>query len=135
MSRYSDFDGYWLFGFLVGTGESLEIDLLASQVETSSPEEKAAFLAQKKFADQLRKVGIGTSQIRSAGTRITRSPDRMRSRLYVIGPLPPHELERDCYVVTCRAEVTLQDETVFAVERAMFVAPHDPSVECRSYFG
>lgn len=130
-SRYSDFDGYWLFGFLVGTGESREIDLLASQIVTSRPEETAAFLAQLKFADQLRKAGISKSEIRTARIGITRSPDRVRRRISTIRPSPPHELERDCYTVTCHAEATLQDETVFAVERVLFVAPHDPSVEWR----
>lgn len=131
-SRYSDFDGYWLFGFLVGTDEPREFDLLASQVVTSRPEETAAFLAQVKFADQLRKAGISTAEIRTARIGMTRSPDRVRRRISTIRPSPPHELERDCYTVTCRAEVTLQDETVFAVERAVFVAPHDPLVECRN---
>lgn len=130
-SRYSDFDGYWLFGFLVGTGEPREFDLLASQVEPNRPEETAAFLAQVKFADQLRKAGISASEIRTALLRMSRSPDQVRRRIYTIRPFPPNELERDCYTVTCRVEVTLHDETVFAVERAVFVAPHDPLVEYR----
>ena len=46
ISRYSDYDGYWLFGFLVKESPHLKINLLSTNVDTtiSGPESIAVVL-------------------------------------------------------------------------------------------
>ena len=133
MSRYSEYDGYWLFGFLVREVEPQEIDLLGSHSGTGGPRDDATRHAQAKFADQLEKAGIATSELRSARLWIERLPGEIRSRVYIVIPYPPHELERDGHHVKCRADVRLRDDSTYTVERTVFVAPHDPALETRSY--
>ncbi len=54
-SRYSDFDGYWLFGFLVSDLGEFRIDLLAPNPgEPNTPLAVAVQLAAAKFDDQMR---------------------------------------------------------------------------------
>jgi len=59
-SRYSDFDGYWLLGFLVKERE-IVIDLLADPSDDSSPVSAARHLAAVKFGEQLQKSGLPRS--------------------------------------------------------------------------
>lgn len=131
MSRYSEYDGYWLFGFLV-QGEPQQIDLLGEHSETGSPRDNAARLAQTKFANQLEKTGIATSELRSATLWIARLPGEVCSRVHIVIPYPPHELERNGHFLKCHVEVRLRDDSAFTVERTVFVAPHDPDLETRS---
>src|SRR4029077_7714090 len=74
-SRYSDYDGYWLFGFLVADLVELRIDLLATAVDDSHmPTGVAAQLAVERFDDQMRKAGLKRSQVREACVTIRRLP-------------------------------------------------------------
>src|SRR5688572_2828130 len=74
-SRHSDYRGYWLFGFLVGKFDELQIDLLAPVANQSGgPEQAATALAAAKFADQLAKAGLTRSQVRDAWLTIRRMP-------------------------------------------------------------
>src|SRR5262249_55253236 len=58
-SRYSDSDGYWLFGFLVADLGELRIDLLAPPASDSEgPLGVAVRSAAAKFADQMQKAGL-----------------------------------------------------------------------------
>jgi hypothetical protein len=63
-SRYSDYQGFWLFGFIVGLPNPLEIDLLGVQENALSPEDMAGDLARVKFREQLRKHGFELSAVR-----------------------------------------------------------------------
>jgi hypothetical protein len=78
-SRYTDYRGYWLFGFLVSDLGELEFNLLSPG--TSGPETArvtAEKLAATKFEDQVRKAGLRPSQVREARLRIKRSPEVAR---------------------------------------------------------
>ncbi len=57
-SRYSDYDGYWLFGLLVGEVGELKIDLLSPTVgtTTSAPVAAVIELAVRKFREQMEKA-------------------------------------------------------------------------------
>ena len=77
ISRYTEYRGFWLFGFLVNDLGELEVDLLdqgkggnglKTALETSQQ------LAAAKFGAQFRKAGLEPSQIREARLRIGRSP-------------------------------------------------------------
>jgi hypothetical protein len=57
-SRYSDYQGFWLFGFIVGLPNPLEIDLLGVQENALSPEDMAGDLARVKFREQLRSTAL-----------------------------------------------------------------------------
>jgi hypothetical protein len=66
-SRYSDFDGYWLFGFLADALVEIPIDLLENAVDSShSPLEIARRIATAKFSDQCRKANAAASYISQA---------------------------------------------------------------------
>jgi hypothetical protein len=132
MSRYTDYEGYWLFGFLVPKPNCLEIDLLAAHPQPTTTEETAAHWAEVKFADQLNKASIEKSRIHSARLRITHSAQMIRSQVYRVIPWPAHDIEREGYTVSLLAEARLDAGQHFAVEREMFVAPHDPAFEIRS---
>src|SRR4051794_17775759 len=75
VSRYSDYDGYWLFGFLVSDLGELRIDLLVPIVgDPDTPLGAAIRSAAAKFADQAGKAGLTRSQVRDAWLAILRLP-------------------------------------------------------------
>jgi len=76
ISRYSDFDGYWLFGFLVESPDDIRVDVLQENHVTcsGSPSDLATTLAVAKFDDQRPKAGLAPSQVRSAWLTIRRMP-------------------------------------------------------------
>jgi len=124
-SRYTDYRGYWLFGFLVGDLGELEFNLLspgASGLET--PRASAEELAATNFEDQVRKAGLRTSQVRDARLKIKRSPEVAR------GSVNGHPCAG--YNVTFHAGAVMDDDRRYECEQVLFVAPHDPRVEFRS---
>ncbi len=59
VSRYSDYDGYLLFGFLVGDFAELRINLLGQSVaDPDSPLGVAVLTAVAKFEDQRAKAHL-----------------------------------------------------------------------------
>ncbi len=73
VSRYSDYNGYLLFGFLVGELGELRFNLLGESVsETSSPKGVAILSAVTKFEDHRRKMDLSRSRIREASLTIRR---------------------------------------------------------------
>jgi hypothetical protein len=72
-SRYSDYHGYWLFGFLVADLDRLVIDLLGADSEPQAgPSAVAASIARERFADQLAKAGLSPVGLREAQLELTR---------------------------------------------------------------
>jgi hypothetical protein len=125
-SRYSDFDGYWLFGFLVGALGELEFDLLRPRAgDPDSPLDFAASLAATKFADEMCKAGIEPSRVLEARLTIKRSPDVVK------GPVN-HTPCCGGYHVTFRATAVVRPNRRYERETLLFVAPHDPQIELRS---
>ena len=73
-SRYPDLGGYWLFGYVVESLESLSVDLLDSP-DALDEEEPLAYLralAVTRFREQLAKSGLSRSTVSSAALVITR---------------------------------------------------------------
>src|SRR2546423_1796918 len=58
-SRYSEFEGYWLFGFIVAKLTKLEWNLLAPGNATGDKViEAAQRLAVERFSDQATRAGV-----------------------------------------------------------------------------
>jgi len=123
-SRYSDYKGYWLFGFLSSI-HLLEIDLLGdSESRGTEPVELARCLAIDAFADQLAKVAMPESCVRRAGLviRIVGEP---------VEEVAGSSLRRGNHVAFY-VEVETDQKKIFRATRTVFVAAHDPAVELRS---
>ncbi len=124
-SRYSDYDGYWLFGFLVGALGELEIDLLAPVPSpTDDPLSSARHSAPIKFLDQLRKARLEPSQLRDARLTIRELP----------GPVEGFVNGFSCSgrKVEFAAEAVLTGGRRHRVDQTLFVAAHNPATEHRS---
>lgn len=125
-SRNSDFDGYWVFGFLVGDMDRERIDLLATRVECtdSAPTAFIKRLAAQKFAEQISKAGLPSTWIREARIELTKSPVA-RSGIVNGRQCSGHDVRLQAHAVSDLGRT-------YAATLGIFVAPHDPSVESRS---
>jgi hypothetical protein len=127
-SRYSDYDGYWLFGMLVVNVSELQIDLLSMSVDptASALVAYAIRLAAQKFQEQVEKAGGSVSSVREAQLRITRLAARR-------GPVNG----RVCAGHDLRfvARVVSNFGKTYESAMSIFVAPHDSGVESRSTRG
>jgi hypothetical protein len=124
-SRYSDFNGYWLFGLLVEDLGRIGVDLLdASGERKATPWAYAEWLASQKFAEQIGKAHLPKAWFREARLDITRSAD---TRLGLVNA-------RGCsgYDVRFLTHVVTDLGRTYDSTASIFVAPHDPKVESRS---
>lgn len=123
-SRYSDRNGYWLFGYLAETTK-LEIDLLGDRYRRGEePSEDARMLAMDAFSDQLIKAGVPETSLRTASLTIATS-STIEERLVVGIRRAGRAMTFDVVVVTDRG-------ASYEASCRKFVAPHDPSLELRS---
>lgn len=128
VSRYSDYDGYLLFGFLVRDLGELRINLLESHVDDPhTPVGVAVLSAAAKFEDQYRKAGLQRSQIRDAWLTIRRLPG------VDWGSVNDHSCAG--FRVSFLIRAVMDDNKCYERERVAFVAPHDARVELRSARG
>ena len=124
-SRYSDFNGYWLFGFLINDLADAKIDLRTLRPGTPVlPSDFAAQLAALKFAEQLLKAGLIENQVSEAWLTMRKSPEQ------VVRPVNGRPSRG--YTVVFFAEATMASGGHFTSQQVVFVAPHDPSHESRS---
>jgi hypothetical protein len=119
-SRYSDFDGYWLFGFLVSDYPLLEIDLLdASECVSRTPEGRACALARARFFQQVERAALSSNVVKAAVLVI------QREQPVTIDGRAGFDVQ---LVVTAVSDWG----RVFRSERRLFAAPHDRALESRS---
>jgi hypothetical protein len=124
-SRYSDYDGYWVFGLLVSGLNELTIDLLSdADIPDDSVLTHLIRLARERFSEQLVRQRLALSSVRSASLQITRSPAP------TIGVVNGHRA--DGYEVTLCARVVSDLHTAYAGQVTVFVAPHNAEIEIRS---
>ena len=123
-SRYSDFEGYWIFGFIVETVDLLEIDLLARPSSAAGAIAAAENLAKTKFCEQLHKHGFANSAAAGANLRIVPGVEQVER---LAGDL--RRLGRD---LTFHASVLSDTGTRYTRTKVVFVASHDPRFEQRS---
>ena len=125
ISRYSEFDGYWLFGFLVEDIQTTRIDLLSTNFEeTDETISIAKQIAVRKFAEQFEKANIPISWLGEAFLEITKSPKP--KECYVNGELcTGYEMEFVANTVTDK-------EKLYKSASTIIVAPHNPIIELQS---
>ena len=124
-SRYSDFDGYWLFGYLVAAPGSAVIDLLTPATDSlAGPEAFARRLAADRFLDQLSKAGLAPERLQAAYLSIERSGEA--TEVVVNG------VTSSGYLVHVTAEARLAGGGRHRASRRLVVAPHNPRAEYRS---
>jgi hypothetical protein len=128
-SRYSDYDGYWLFGLLVRDVGELRIDLLCPSIDAAAPPSVVAAiqLAAQKFREQMEKSGLSVLCAREAQLHIMRLNDLRRD--FVNGRMT------DGHTVRFVASVVSDRGKTYEDEVSVFVAPHDAKVEARSARG
>ncbi len=125
VSRNSDYDGYLLFGFLVGDIGEMIINLLEQSVSRpDSPKAVALSSAAAKFEDQRRKAGLDPSQVHQASLKIRRLPG--------VESISVNGHSCAGFKLRFLAEAVMDDGRRYERERVVFVAPHDPRVELRS---
>jgi len=124
-SRYSDWKGYWVFGFLFPTGDYWKIDLLNAVVlPDDSPIEYISRLARIKFKEQVEKVGLEFSRVTEAHLEIKKTIE-----------VPPEKVDRfhaNGFLFSFTIEATTSHR-LFRHQQSIIVAPHDPKKESRRY--
>jgi hypothetical protein len=128
LSRYSDLDGYLVFGLATDCLGGLEVDLTSEPPGPSfDPEGELRRLAIRRFNEQLAKVHLPVSVVHDA--RLTcRRGSAVQIRLQVIpGDVP---VEGHDYVFCAQATTDLG--RTYREERHVFIAPCDSEVFRRS---
>lgn len=125
-SRNSDYDGYWLFGFLVGEFRQITLDLLDMSAipRNVTPLTYARWLAGQKFADQVAKARLPMAWFREARLEITRSIETRQgwaSGRYCQG-----------YDLTFTAKAISDLGKTYEAASTVFAAPHNHLIEMRS---
>jgi hypothetical protein len=126
-SRYSEFDRYWLFGYLVQEHLHLQLSLLIRPPATGQfdpPNTIAQRLAFESFWDQVNKAGVKFEHIREAGVTIEAMPG------VVEGTVNDRPCEGRQLLVSAIAVTDLG--RVYQARKMFFVAPHNPQLEFQS---
>ena len=125
-SRYSDWHGYWLFGFVVSDLEPIEHDLLMhiEGAPDDTPMAHLRSLATKRFQEQLSKAALDPISIRQASLGVERLPGSVQISVPNFAAVG----YRMRFVVRAITDVGNAYECVETIS----VAPHDPAQEFRS---
>lgn len=123
-SRHSDYNGYWLFGFLVAEGLPLTIDLLIPHPAGTIPTKVAGRIAETKFRERVIRHGMEIGRLERASIQIEKLPNP------VSGQVNSHICAGS--MVRCRAVAGLNNYPPHTCSQTMFVAPHNPRIQWRS---
>jgi hypothetical protein len=125
-SRNSDFNGYWVCGFLAREVGPIRFELLGDHAVNlkMSPVTFAQRLAAQLFGEVIAKINLPREWIREAYLDISKS-ESMRNSL-AGGQV------RACFEVRFHAQVITDLGKVYGRVVSMPIAPHDPAVEWRS---
>jgi hypothetical protein len=125
-SRYSDWRGYWVFGFVINDLERIDCDLLVP-VAGSPAETPIAYirsLATTKFLEQLSKAGLNPIRIREATLLVERLPGSVEVQFY------PYTTAG--YRLRFRVSALTDSGKAYECEHIVAVAPHNPDRESQS---
>ncbi|MCE9638186.1 MAG: hypothetical protein K8T90_20990 [Planctomycetes bacterium] len=127
VSRYSDYDGYWLLGFLVGRANPIDIDLLpdAPPSAENSADAYATRLAILRFQEQVDKHHLPMSAVRAARLEIATLPS---SRWQEVRGKP-----RRCWELRVSGRVEVSSGAVYEATTTTWVGPHLPWAESRRH--
>jgi hypothetical protein len=125
-SRYSDVDGYWVYGYLVEDFKGLNINLLEPNADNAnaSPSAFVIQLAKQKFEEQISKAKLQRTWLCKAHLEVLKLPE---SRTELVNGRSSSGYEMRFLT---RAVTDLGQNYEAAL--SIFVAPHDPKVERRS---
>ena len=125
-SRYSDYDGYWLFGLIVEQITApVEIELLHNLKDSGDgPMDAAIRLAKAKFAEQMQKARLAATYVKEARLKIERLPG---SKGGAVNFRPAAGFD-----LVFSTSAVADTGRVFVSKRTLFVAPHNPEIELRS---
>jgi hypothetical protein len=128
-SRYSDYDGYWLFGILITRGDRFTFHLAGeNQPEATDPVAAAAFYRVRSlFSQQLEKAQIPAGFISSAAVFLEKNQPPKS------GPVNHHAVLGHDVTISARAVSDLGK--VYSSTKLIFVARHDPDIELKSSRG
>lgn len=125
-SRYSDYDGYWLFGFLVKNIQNTRFDLMHLTEDTSdkSPIAFAKRQAAILFREQIKKADLSMTFLREAYLEIIKLPEECQ------GLINGHV----CFGFKLKfiSKATTDFGKAYEREVSIFVAPHNPKLEFQS---
>jgi len=126
VSRNSDYDGYWIFGFLAGEAYEVSFGLLSTNSNAEGPSafSTAARIAQSKFAELLEKSRIPMEFVSQGRVIITKLEPA------TLGLVNGRTSNGHLYSI--RAEVMSDLRKQYTASKVIFIASHDPSVEQRS---
>ena len=123
-SRYSDHEGWWVFGLAEAQLANTQVDLLATVDRSDDRLSAVTQMAQSRFAEQLAKAKIPVAFVREARLTITRSPEPSRG--------PVNGRWCDGHTFTFAVQIVSDRGKTFEDKASIFVAPHDATVERRS---
>jgi hypothetical protein len=124
LSRYSDRDGYWLFGFLVPTLIELRIDLLEPAPHEVPAFQQAIDRGVAVFQKQLALSGCPLERLTAADLVLSKGPDPV--------DIEVNGVRSSGWFVVAKASATTRTGRRFEPEERVQVAPHNPAVERRS---
>jgi hypothetical protein len=129
-SRYSDWHGYWLFGFVVNDLERLNYELLipVSGSPDETPLARLRSLAARKFLEQLSKARLDPIRIREATLIVERLPRHVEVH---VNPYRNPDTTSG-YRVRFMVSAITDLGKVYECEQIIGVAPHDPAHESQS---
>lgn len=117
VSRYSDYNGRLLFGFLVGNLDDVRINLLGQEVHNpDSPMGAAILSAIARFDEQRQRAGLDGARIHEAWLTIKQLPGP------VLGAI--HETPCLGFNVEFTVEAVMDDSKRYQRNRVVFIAPN-----------
>jgi hypothetical protein len=123
-SRHADFEGYWLFGFIVKKIVLLDIDLLAKKTSAVGAIAEAENIARIRFRAQLSKHGFDECAAVEARLRIEPCREEIER---LVG-----NILRRGSDLAFHASILSDMGSLYSRSHTVFVASHDPRFELRS---
>jgi hypothetical protein len=124
VSRNSDFEGYWLFGFIVEEIQQVRINLINKNLDDSNRRIMIAErVAIQRFTELANKAGMQMSWLNEAYLEITK----------LISPLDVYVNDRLCTGYKLLFKVHVETDLGISYENSssLIVAPHNPEIEKR----
>lgn len=114
-SRYSDVDGYWLFGLLARDVDALELDLVGPAPSEAGPTLRATFdIARQRLQQQWASAGLTPPAFSAVVLSMTK------------------RTAPGGFVISLTVVAETRDGRVVQAGREVFARPHDPTRESRS---
>jgi hypothetical protein len=125
ISRYSDYDGYWLIGLLITEGDDLRFPIFPNLGAGGTTLERfTGDMARATFEQQLEKAHVPLQCITSACFLVQNTGRRLTG---LVNHQPAQGFE-----VSVKLIAVSDIGKEYSAGRLIFVSPHNPAVEHRS---